>query len=394
MPTTTNFSWTTPADTDYVKDGASAIRTLANGIDTSMAQLKGGTAGQILSKTSGTDMAFTWINNDQGDLTAITAGTGISVTNGTGPIPTVAIDTATTVDLSTAQTLTNKKLSDSTTSIVDATDATKVVKFDVTGTTAITGTIQTAFTTAKTITIPDATDTLVGKATTDTLTNKTINGSNNTISNVSLTTGVTGTLPIGNGGTNLTTYTTGDLPYASASNTLSKLAIGTTGQVLTVSGGVPTWAAAAGGGKIAQVQQGSYASVVSSTSSSYADTGLSVSITPSATSSKVLVFVNLSGCGQSGNSSYAASQFKLFRGTTELQLIEMAAGWTNGSFWPLIIGSVAACYLDSPSTTSSTTYKVQMAAKSGDGTAVMNFNYANAYSVTPKSTITVLEVLA
>ena len=78
MPTTTNFGWTTPADTDLVKDGASAMRTLAGGIDTSMAQLKGGTTGQILSKTSNTDMAFTWINNDQGDITAVTAGTGIS----------------------------------------------------------------------------------------------------------------------------------------------------------------------------------------------------------------------------------------------------------------------------------------------------------------------------
>lgn len=64
--------------------------------------------------------------------------------------------------------------------IVDTTDNTKKLQFDVTGTTAITGTIQTAFTTAKTVTIPDATDTLVGKATTDTLTNKTI-GNCNTI---------------------------------------------------------------------------------------------------------------------------------------------------------------------------------------------------------------------
>jgi hypothetical protein len=61
MPTTTNFGWTTPADTDLVKDGALAIRTLGNGIDTSMVDLKGGTTGQILSKTSNTDMDFTWV---------------------------------------------------------------------------------------------------------------------------------------------------------------------------------------------------------------------------------------------------------------------------------------------------------------------------------------------
>jgi trimeric autotransporter adhesin len=61
----------------------------------------------------------------------------------------------------------------------------------------------------------------------------------------------TGTLAAANGGTAQSTYTTGDLLYASASNTLAKRAIGTTGQVLTVAGGVPTWSdssgAAAGG---------------------------------------------------------------------------------------------------------------------------------------------------
>jgi hypothetical protein len=64
MPSTTNFNWTTPADTDLVKDGASAIRTLGNGIDTSFVDLKGGTTGQVLSKASNTDLDFTWVAQD------------------------------------------------------------------------------------------------------------------------------------------------------------------------------------------------------------------------------------------------------------------------------------------------------------------------------------------
>ena len=50
-----------------------------------------------------------------------------------------------------------------------------------------------------------------------------------------------GTIPTTLGGTNLTSYTTGDILYASATNTLSKLSIGSTGQIIKVSGGVPVW---------------------------------------------------------------------------------------------------------------------------------------------------------
>ena len=64
MPTTSNFGWTTPADTDLVKDGASAIRTLGNGIDSSFLDLKGGTTGQVLSKASNTDLDFSWVAQD------------------------------------------------------------------------------------------------------------------------------------------------------------------------------------------------------------------------------------------------------------------------------------------------------------------------------------------
>lgn len=64
---------------------------------------------------------------------------------------------------------------------------------------------------------------------------------------IDLTTDVTGVLPAVNGGTSQSTYTTGDMLYASGTNTLAKRAIGSSGQVLTVTGGVPTWATPASG---------------------------------------------------------------------------------------------------------------------------------------------------
>lgn len=97
MPTTTNFGWTTPADTDLVKDGAAAIRTLAGNIDTSLVDLKGGTTGQLLSKNSNTDLDFTYVNvpapasatsgyvnNSTSSATYVAGATPVSVTLTTG----------------------------------------------------------------------------------------------------------------------------------------------------------------------------------------------------------------------------------------------------------------------------------------------------------------------
>lgn len=80
MATTTNFGWTTPDNTALVKDGASAIRTLGSSIDTSFVDLKGGTTGQVLKKTSGTDLDFEW-GSASGGLSLISTTTMSSVTN-------------------------------------------------------------------------------------------------------------------------------------------------------------------------------------------------------------------------------------------------------------------------------------------------------------------------
>ena len=94
---TTPFSWQMPTSTDLVTDLPADFEVFGQAVATSMADLLGGTTGQILAKASATDMDFTWIANDQGDITGVTAGTGISG-GGTSGTVTVTNSMATAID--------------------------------------------------------------------------------------------------------------------------------------------------------------------------------------------------------------------------------------------------------------------------------------------------------
>ena len=96
MATTTNFGWDTPDDTDYVTDGAAAMRELGQDIDTTLVDLKGGTTGQILSKASNTDMDFVWSAAASGDITGVSVTSPITGGGTSGDV-TIGIATSAVV---------------------------------------------------------------------------------------------------------------------------------------------------------------------------------------------------------------------------------------------------------------------------------------------------------
>ena len=128
-------------------------------------------------------------------------------------------------------------------------------------------------------------------------------------------------------------------------------------------------------GKVLQISQGLLGSTTTTTSSSYVATSLYLSITPSATSSKVLVMMSGGMNGYAGGSG-GEGNFTLFKdvgggGYSQIDATTRGLGtlrWSSGdNYAPLSIN-----YLDSPNTTSAVTYKLYMKHNSGDGTLSLN----------------------
>ena len=153
-------------------------------------------------------------------------------------------------------------------------------------------------------------------------------------------------------------------------------------------------------GKILQVVSTNKTDAFSTSSSSFVDaTGMSVSITPSAATSKIFIVISchLGGAG----SSYFG--LNLLRGSTVVtQGTHGSGSMTNSSFGDYIESSniqtqASFNFLDSPNTTSATTYKLQMASVYNGYTIYLNRTHNNvnaSYTVNATSTITAMEVAA
>jgi len=178
----------------------------------------------------------------------------------------------------------------------------------------------------------------------------------------------------------------GDLIAATAADTPARLAVGTNGQYLkadsTASTGL-SWATFPASGKVLQVVHAHYTTEVITTSATYADTGLTASITPSSTSSKILITVMHNGVQNNQSIADKWATFRLMKGATELTEYEKLAAFSSTTA-RLATNTSGLTYLDEPATTSSTTYKTQIATN-GTGGHVVQYGGS-------RSTICLMEI--
>jgi len=185
----------------------------------------------------------------------------------------------------------------------------------------------------------------------------------------------------------------GDLVVGSATNDASVLAVGTNNHVLTADSTTATglkWAAPAGG-KVLQVVSATTSTETTVSSTAYTDTGLTATITPSLATSKILVLTSQAARATLNGIEETGLVIRILRGATaifndnatnmnlRLQINNITATMSIATY-------LNYTYLDSPATTSATTYKTQGGARTANGTAIFQ------YGGTMTSTITLLEI--
>jgi len=184
---------------------------------------------------------------------------------------------------------------------------------------------------------------------------------------------------------------------ANSTIALAKLSATGTASASTFLRGDNSWASAgAAAGQVIQVVSTTKTDTFSTASTSYVDvTGLSVSITPSSASNKILIIASIYG-GNDTQYSFA----RLMRGSTEICIADASGSNNRSSFTNFFTGdsgnfkNATQNFLDSPNTTSSVTYKVQMTT-GGSGTIYLNYGGSGDSSSSrgkTASTITVMEI--
>jgi hypothetical protein len=156
---------------------------------------------------------------------------------------------------------------------------------------------------------------------------------------------------------------------------------------ITVPAVTGTMLTTASTGTVLQVVNATYATQITTASTTFIDTGLTATITPTSATSKILVLVSQNGCYKGAGNTYI--QLKLLRNGTNLINLESIGAYSNTA---VAVGTNASStnYLDSPATTSATTYKTQFC--SGDNSTTAAVQLTNGFQ--PTSTITLMEIAA
>lgn len=142
-------------------------------------------------------------------------------------------------------------------------------------------------------------------------------------------------------------------------------------------------------GGILQVKQQVYSTYFTTTSSSFTDTGITLSITPTSSSSKILVLAGIQTSNGTGANA-AETAFQIVRGSTAIRGFERPIfAYDQSGDQVAISVNMALSFLDSPSTTSATTYKIQ--CKISAGTMRINDHIVSGNGC---STLTLMEISA